>query len=78
MKKSIIQFTYQGKGKVVEIFDFETNTQTIVTEVKRSTYNHPSNFILAFYITELLRELRKRDIHYTQQLGTSRLIGTIQ
>jgi peroxiredoxin len=71
---SIVFFYETAKGKIEETFDFNTNVQTIKRTsaeifgyVKETTYNHEHAQLLAFYITELIKELNKRDIPFVQK-----------
>ena len=65
--KSITFFYNTKKGAIVETFNFSNNVQIIKSTVKTTNYQHDGAHVLAFYITELLRELRKRGIEYTQK-----------
>jgi len=63
-----ITYTYTTKkGEVKESFNFDTQVQIIKTSVKTSTYTHADSVTTAFYLSELLRELRTRNIDYSQK-----------
>ena len=69
---SIVFFYETAKGDIRETFDFSTNEQTISkTDSDGFTtwkvYNHDHAQLLAFYITELIKELNKRDIPFVQK-----------
>ena len=65
---NVIAFYYTTKkGEIVETFNFSNNEQVITSPVKTTNYQHDGAHVLAFYMTELLRELRKRDIEYVQK-----------
>lgn len=65
MNKISFEYTTK-KGLVTETFDFSNNKQTIKSTVKTTHYPHDNAQILSYYITELLRELTKRNISYVQ------------
>ena len=68
MNYQTIKFSYTSptKGDIVELFNFSDNTQTIITSQKTISYDHHDPVTVAFYITELLRELGRREVEYNQ------------
>ena len=71
-----ITYTYTTKkGEVKESFNFDTQVQTIKTSVKTTTYNHADSVTSAFYLSELLRELRNRNIEYSQRTSGSSVLS---
>ena len=73
--KFIYESGSKEKGTIIETFNFSTNVQTIKSNIVTKTYKHDNNFELSFYVTELLRELRKRNIAYSQ--STEKTLTTL-
>tara|TARA_S200002703_G_scaffold129298_1_gene116310 strand:+ start:538 stop:792 length:255 start_codon:yes stop_codon:yes gene_type:complete len=73
--KIVFQYTSPTKGRIIEEFNFRDFTQTIRIistkghDYEKKIYEHHDAITTAYYITELLRELAKRDIAYVQSNG---------